>query len=66
MNEEIIEDLFDHQDLIPTEVRNVLAMFDDVYPFTYEDCNRLIEELNKVGYTCQYGLDGEPYNLSKL
>jgi len=35
-------------------------------PQDYEDCDLLIQKLNAVGYTCEYGLDAVPYNLTKL
>jgi hypothetical protein len=33
---------------------------------TYENCSNLVDDLNKIGYTCDYYLDAEPYNLRKL
>jgi hypothetical protein len=33
---------------------------------TYEDCANYKSEVEKIGYTLEYGLDAEPYNLLKL
>jgi hypothetical protein len=56
-------DLFDYPELQPKEVREILWSY---VPQDYEDCDLLIQKLNAVGYTCEYGLDASPYNLTKL
>ena len=60
-----MKDLFEHYETLPQEVQDVLekhATDDD----TYENCQQLVEDLNKVGYTCDYYLDAVPFNLRKL
>jgi len=32
----------------------------------YKNCALLVEQLNAIGWTCDYGLDGEPYDFKKL
>jgi hypothetical protein len=32
----------------------------------YENCAKLVEELEAVGYTCDYGLDASPYDLKQI
>lgn len=61
-----MEDLFYHPELLPNDVRVVIEKFVEAYEFSYEACNNLIDELYDLGYTCEYGLDAEPYNLRKL
>jgi hypothetical protein len=56
-------DLFEYPELQPKEVRKILWSY---VPQDYEDCDLLIQKLNAVGYTCEYGLDASPYNLTKL
>lgn len=58
-------DLFEYPELLPD---NVLAIIDKYASddMGYEECNALIDELYDVGYTCDYGLDGIPYDLRKL
>ena len=58
-------DLFEHYETLPIEVREVLEKHsnDDN---TYENCEELIIDLEKVGYTCDYGLDGVPFDLRKI
>jgi hypothetical protein len=58
-------DLFEHYETLPKKVQKVLEKHqnDDN---EYENCEELIKDLNKVGYTCDYGLDGVPYDLKKI
>ena len=58
-----MEDLKAYTDA-PEEVRDILNSFDfDSDP--YKECDRLLNELEPLGYSFDYGLDGEPYNLYK-
>ena len=58
-------DLFNHLDEVPQEVLDILEEFEE-NGCTYDNCEILVERLNEVGYTCEYELDAEPYNLTKL
>lgn len=58
-------DLFENTNELPKEVRTILENWDFDFP-SYENCQKLVDELNKVGYTCDYGLDGVPYGLSPI
>jgi len=58
-----MKDLFETPELIPSDVQAILDTFDD---FTYQELDRIKDELQTVGYTFDYGLDAEPYNLRKL
>lgn len=60
-----MKDLFETPELIPPRVVTLLYKVYKEYPLSYEDCNNLINQLHKLGYTCQYGLDAEPYGLTK-
>jgi hypothetical protein len=55
--------MFETPELIPSDVQAILDTFDD---FTYQELDRIKDELQTVGYTFDYGLDAEPYNLRKL
>lgn len=48
---------------LPEEVMSILATCEDN---TYEELKRIQNELQTIGYTFDYGLDAEPYNLRKL
>ena len=59
------EDLFEYYDALPDEVKAIIDKHsnDDN---TYETCGALQEELEEVGYTCEFGLDATPFNLKKI
>ena len=58
-----MEDLKAYTDA-PEDVKAILNSFDfDSDP--YKECDRLLNALEPLGYSFDYGLDGEPYNLSK-
>lgn len=57
-------DLFEHPEKLPQAVHQILNEFG--YTEDYEACDLLIQKLNEVGYTCEYGLDASPYNLTKI
>lgn len=61
-----MNDLFYHPELLPDDVRVVIEKFVEADEYSYESCNDFIDNLYDVGYTCEYGLDAEPYNLRKL
>jgi len=56
-----MEDLKEYYDA-PKDVRKILDSF-DFEGDAYKECDRLLNELEPLGYTFEYGLDGEPYNL---
>lgn len=59
-------DYFEQYHLLPQEVQDLLLEFGMTNEFTYETCRRLITELNNLGWTCDYDLSGEPFDLKKL
>jgi hypothetical protein len=58
-------DLFEQYQTLPQEVQQVLEKYsnDDN---DYSNCENLIKDLNDIGYTCDYGLDGVPFDLQKI
>lgn len=61
-----MKDLFAEVDSLPMEVQVIIAKFLKQDEYSYESCEDLIYDLNEFGYTCEYGLDASPYNLTKL
>jgi hypothetical protein len=59
-----MKDLFDFPELHPTNLRKVLWSYG--CPQDYDGCDVLIQRLNLIGYTCEYGLDASPYNLQRI
>jgi hypothetical protein len=58
-------DLFEQIETLPKEVQAILDKYCDG-DNTYDKCAELVAELETVGYTCEYGLDAEPYDLQKI
>lgn len=59
-------DLFNHYEDLPLKIKEIIFSFNTIELSTYKDCNELTSSLKLMGYTCQYDLDGNPYNLQKL
>lgn len=64
-DENEVTDLFQQYEILPKNVQKILSKYDD-HDETYTNCEKLIKQLNKVGYTCEYYLNAVPYNLKKL
>jgi hypothetical protein len=58
-----MKDLFETPELIPSDVQAILESFDEDAPNTYLELDRMINELESIGYTFDYYLDAEPYGL---
>lgn len=56
-------DLFDHYSRIPKKIRYIIETYTDASEFSYDDCKAMLKELEENGYTFDYGLDAQPYNL---
>jgi hypothetical protein len=57
-------DLFEHYNQLPSEVLKVLDKFSEM-DNTYLECEALLNELKPFGYSFEYGLDAQPFNLKK-
>lgn len=49
----------------PTEVQNLLDKFEDTEK-SYNDCQILQNQLEGIGWTCDWGLDAEPYGVREI
>lgn len=54
-------DLFETPEQLPKHIQAIISKYGDCD--TYEDCANMLKELNKYGYTFNYYLDAQPYNL---
>jgi len=59
------EDLFEDYDNLPQEVKDVMATWDDSGD-EYHECGRIEKELEAIGYSVEWGLDGQLFNLKKV
>mgnify|MGYP003637897185 CR=1 FL=1 len=67
-DEEGETDLFENQASLPIEVKNLIARYDALFEqeCPYKCCREMLQEMQALGYTFEYGLDGEPHALSPL
>lgn len=64
-----VVDLFENYETLPKKVRDTIDFYMQKYQdgdYTYEDSKRFLKEMQKQGYTFEYGLDNEPYDLRKM
>ena len=60
-------DLFEDYDDIPDNVQEILNKYQESFEDgDYSGLKMAHEELSKIGYTFEYGLDGEAYDLRKI
>jgi hypothetical protein len=58
-------DLFAHYKKLTPEAQDILKKYED-WNATYEECWDMLTEMEEVGYTFDYYLDGIPYNLRRI
>ena len=58
-------DLFEDYEDQPEEVSELLSTL-EVEDYNYDSLNDLLSEMKKIGYTFEFGLDAEPYDLRKI
>jgi hypothetical protein len=56
------KDLFEEYKSLPSYIQSILSDY-ELEDFDYEKCKQLQQELECVGYTFDYSLDAEPFNL---
>ncbi len=61
-----MKDLFETPELIPDEVQAVLETFNEYCDNTYLELERLLRNIEPLGYTFDYYLDAEPYGLRPI
>jgi hypothetical protein len=60
-----MKDLFETPELIPEEVQAVLETFDE-NASDYEELDRILAEIEPLGYTFDYYLNADPYGLRPI
>ena len=58
-------DLFEQYETLPQQVINILEAFDEDGD-AYQECKKMEHRLLPLGYTFDWGLDGEPFNLRRI
>jgi len=55
-------DLFETPELLPDNIKAILDSF-DCETLSYSDCEMMLAQMEKLGYTFEFGLDAIPFNL---
>lgn len=53
-------------DNAPEKIKAILDSYDEDCENSYKECERIINELENEGYTADYDLSGELFDLEKL
>jgi len=56
---------YEQLETLPQRVKDILDSWDDNKEL-YQECSRIKAELNQERYTCDYGLDGQLYDVKPL
>lgn len=59
-------DLFEDYENIPKEVDEIIKKYNYFEDSTYTDLEEFLKELEAIGYTFDYYLDAQPYDLRKI
>ncbi len=51
---------------VPKVIQDIIIKFEDADEYTYKTCEKLKNDLEKHGWTIDYYLDADPYNLRPL
>lgn len=60
-----MKDLFETPELIPKNVQDILETFSDEAN-AYWELERMLKQIEPLGYTFDYGLDADPYGLRPI
>ncbi|ARM86139.1 hypothetical protein [Marinobacter salarius] len=68
MNDDEQKDLFENLEQLPPNMQRLIDKFNDEQERIdlYHACRRFLVKAQALGYTFEYGLDGEPYDLREL
>ena len=58
------QDLFETPESLPPQVQAVIEKYGECE--TYEDCRKMLKALKPLGYTFDYYVDANPYDLRKI
>lgn len=59
-------DLLENFETLPENIQKILNSFNEETDNQYEECQRVVNELEQNGYTAEYDLSGELFDLKKL
>lgn len=59
-------DLFEDIEALPLDVQKVINNFCSDDHLDYDEIKEFLKQMEKLGYTFEYQLDGIPFNLKKI
>jgi hypothetical protein len=62
------QDLFEHIESLPTDIKDLLEFYSTFFEegMSYQKLGELKDACEKIGYTFDYGLSAEPFNLNRI
>jgi len=64
----LVKDMFKNYTKLPLNVKNIVVSYQEKLEsgdFNISETKKMLQEVNALGYTFDYGLDGEPFALRK-
>lgn len=64
-----VVDLFEQYETLPKKIQDIIEFYMSKYEegdYDYSDSKEFLEKMEKEGYTFEYGLDNEPYDLKRI
>ena len=64
-----VTDLFTQYETLPKKIQDIIEFYMSKYEegdYDYSDSKEFLEKMEKEGYTFEYGLDNEPYDLKRI
>ena len=68
-NNKTMRDLFEYYEDQPKNLKTICDHWGDIEAsegLTYEGCELFLKEVEKIGYTFDYGLDSQPFELRPM
>ena len=60
-----MKDLFENHEDQPQVLKEILSKF-NLDEMTYDDIDTMLTEVREIGFTFEYGLDAQPFNLTSI
>lgn len=58
-------DLFEYVERLPKSVQHTIELY-NLETLTYNDCKAFLIDMENQGYTFEFGLDAQPYDLRRM
>ena len=62
-------DLFEYPDLIPPDLKTITDKWNQIsieLGLTYDNCEEFLKEVEELGYTFDFDLSAQPYDLRPI